>query len=176
MEQLKQQSLDILKEDPELGTREVQNWMNWGDILLGRYSEGTSLCSKDQEVQSGTQYLLELGLVTEDEIIGYHGNCDIIVDGDLTDKFLSVTRCIGVALNFGEILKVRIPKGIPAFYISSEAILQGRKEYETEMEILLPQGRWKIVSQYEEKCQCGFPRDFCHPDPIMITEVNYEPL
>lgn len=170
MDTLIKESIAALTNEELLSMKEPETWINYGSGLIEKQNTQWRLSELDEDADYAAKTILETGLTTKDEIVGYHGNVNI---QDFSDKYLSLTKCISTAINFGKVYKIRIPKNVPAFYISAWGLLTGEQEWDTETETLLPQGKLTYISEYEEKCTCGF---LCCNKTELITELQYELL
>jgi hypothetical protein len=182
MDILREQSIKALEESRLIAPEDVFLWIDSGGDLLKKYSlmendARYNLRDNEIDAEDAANAILDTGIITTDYIIGYHGTYDKINEGGLTDKYLSVSLCLGVALEFGDnVVKVNIPPGVPAFYVSAAGLLRGETDEETEMEILLPQGRWTNVKSINESCGCEMRDIQCDQGRIHILEADYLPL
>lgn len=182
MDILRQESIDALTTDDLLSPEQPWDWINFGGYLLEKIGRGINrLNANEKKAKTAAEVILGSDIFTQRVIVGYHGTYNDVTEGGLTDKYLSVSLCMGVALEFGDhIVKVIIPPGVPAFYISAVGIISGENEPETEMEILLPQGRWTHVKEIDEPCGCGlFSKNSnvnCSRNYTHVIEAHYEPL
>lgn len=154
MDTLIKQSRNIIDESSDLRWK-IRDWISDGELYLENPN-------KYYHIKYSIDAILSNCVTTMGDIICYHGAKKQISNNDLTDSPLSISKCLCCASNFGSIYKIIVPKDTKCLYIGD---MQS-----DELEIILPQGMWKINKIVNEKCLCG---DNCSDDQIYMNELIY---
>lgn len=153
MEALVQDSLATLHINPS-AYHLILDWMDYGDVL-NDHIRNNSVTQADRQIIDSLNELL-LNVHTQDDIITYRGvrtdrfSQMAIGDSFSASQFSSVSPHLQDALNYGTvIMRIIIPRGTPAFYVSSWEIYANQEDPTREKEILLLPGDFIYQGSYD---------------------------
>lgn len=150
MEQLILDSLTTLKEHDD-NIQLVYGWSDIGDLICEKQRTNKTL--KENEIKLISDLTVMLKKVKlKDDITLYRG---ITKDFDPTVaeiQFNALSPSLDTALTYGSyIIKVRVPKGCNAFYITAWTLINIVVQEQEETEVLLFPGKF-ILQSTNENC------------------------
>ena len=147
MENLVTDSVNILKEDDNIQV--AYGWMDLGDVICERLRSGQPL--KEQELVLADRLTIMLRRVRLDgDITLYRGlttEFDPIVAGK---QFNAMSPNLHTAETYGNcIVRIIVPRGSNAFYISAWELLNAEVAEQEEKEVLLLPGKFTLCREDE---------------------------
>lgn len=147
MDNLIADSVSILKEDDNLEV--AYGWMDAGDVICEKLRSGQLL--KEQELILTDRLTSMLKTITLDGTItlyrGLTGIFDHIVAGK---QFNAMSPNLKTAATYGpNVMKIIVPRGSNALYISAWELLNAEVEEQEEKEVLLLPGKFTLCGEEE---------------------------
>ena len=146
MEQLISDSFTILKEEDNMPV--VYDWMDIGDVLSAKHRSNSILNEQESYITNKLIAMLKR-IKLRDNIILYRGRrnepTSTIVEAN---QFTALSPNINTAETYGPyIMKVIVPSGTNAFYISAWELINTDVGEQEEKEVLLLPGRFTLYEK-----------------------------
>lgn len=144
MERLIADSVNILREGDNIDL--IYFWMDAGDLICNKIRTDQPLTETELENLNKLTNLLKSIVLTED-IILYRGLTTEFNPLIGEHQFNALSPNLSTAETYGSnIIKVIVPKGTNAFYISAWELIREEQEEQEEKEVLLLPGRFTLLT------------------------------
>lgn len=144
MEQLISDSVNIIKEGDNLDI--IYAWMDIGDVLSEKHRTNNPLSEQELYITNKLNSILE-SIILKDSIILYRGVTKEFASVEAS-QFSALSPNINTAETYGKYtMKVIIPAGSNAFYISAWELVNTEVEEQEEKEVLILPGRFILCEK-----------------------------